>query len=91
MKETHAAGCPYIEQARTLLQKKARDHARTPMQWNDEPNAGFAMPSVKPWVRVKDDFATVNVRAQIDTDNKDHSSLSVWQFWRLALLHRNRH
>ncbi|RMY13595.1 hypothetical protein D0868_01925 [Hortaea werneckii] len=91
IKTIHPAGSPYIEQARTLLQKKARDHARTPMQWTDEPNAGFAMPSVKPWMRVNDDFVAINVRAQIETDNKDHSNLSVWQFWRLALLHRKRH
>ncbi|OJJ99557.1 hypothetical protein ASPACDRAFT_1880894 [Aspergillus aculeatus ATCC 16872] len=71
--------------ARELLQKKARDHARTPMQWSDEPNAGFAASNVTPWMRVNDDFGTVHVKAQMGCESQD---LSVWQYWQLAL--RNR-
>ncbi|RAH68039.1 glycoside hydrolase family 13 protein [Aspergillus aculeatinus CBS 121060] len=74
-----------MQKARELLQKKARDHARTPMQWSDEPNAGFAAANVTPWMRVNDDFVTVNVKAQMECESQD---LSVWQYWQLALRHR---
>jgi alpha-glucosidase len=39
-----------------------RDGARTPMQWDDSPFAGFA--SVEPWLPLADDFAAVNVANQ---------------------------
>ena len=41
-----------------------RDPERTPMQWCDEPNAGFS--EAEPWLPVADDFARVNVEAQRD-------------------------
>ena len=39
-----------------------RDPQRTPMQWNDEPYAGFS--SVEPWLPVPDDYAQRNVVQQ---------------------------
>ncbi|KAJ5936228.1 hypothetical protein N7454_005526 [Penicillium verhagenii] len=36
-----------LEEARAILQKKARDNAHTPMQWSDEPNCRFTVPGVK--------------------------------------------
>jgi alpha-glucosidase len=39
-----------------------RDGARTPMQWNDGPFAGFS--SAPPWLPLADDFADVNVASQ---------------------------
>lgn len=48
-----------------------RDPARTPMQWDDSPNAGFAPPGVEPWLPVADNFAAVNVAAQ-DSDPASH-------------------
>ncbi|PYI31738.1 alpha-glucosidase [Aspergillus indologenus CBS 114.80] len=74
-----------MEKARELLQKKARDHARTPMQWNNEPNSGFAASNITPWMRVNDDFRIVNVKAQMECESRD---LSVWQYWQLALRQR---
>ncbi|KAL3464539.1 alpha-glucosidase [Aspergillus heterothallicus] len=74
-----------MEKARDLLQKKARDHARTPMQWSDEPNAGFAGPGVTPWMRVNDDLQTVNMKTQMERDSQE---LSVWQYWQLAIRER---
>lgn len=44
----------------------SRDPARTPMQWNDQENAGFS--HQKPWLRLDDSFAVNNVAAQ-STDN----------------------
>jgi alpha-glucosidase len=39
-----------------------RDPARTPMQWDASPNAGFTTGT--PWLPVADDYATTNVEAQ---------------------------
>ncbi len=41
-----------------------RDPARTPMQWNGGPNAGFCPPALKPWLPVAEDHETVNVAEQ---------------------------
>ena len=41
---------------------KGRDPERTPMQWSDEPNAGFS--DASPWLPVNDDYRDVNVACQ---------------------------
>ena len=41
-----------------------RDPERTPMQWDDSPNAGFTPAGVQSWLPVGDDFETRNVAAQ---------------------------
>jgi len=41
-----------------------RDPARTPMQWDASPNAGFASPGVEPWLPLAADYAARNVAAQ---------------------------
>lgn len=56
------------------LQYLARDHARVPMQWDSSKNGGFS--SSKPWMRVNDDYATINAATQ------EKSSTSVLAFWR---------
>ncbi|KAK0947534.1 hypothetical protein LTR29_001142 [Friedmanniomyces endolithicus] len=68
------------------LQRKARDHARNPMQWDDSPNAGFSLRGdAKPWMRVHDDYREWNVAKQIvDPD-------SVFSFWKRMLAFRKGH
>ncbi len=34
-----------------------RDKCRTPMQWANQPNAGFCPPNVRPWLPVNPDFS----------------------------------
>lgn len=52
----------------------SRDNARTPMQWTDEPNAGFT--TGKPWLRVNPNYTAINAEAQhTDPD-------SVWNFYK---------
>ncbi|MBM3135031.1 MAG: DUF3459 domain-containing protein [Chloroflexi bacterium] len=41
---------------------KGRDGCRTPMPWNDQPNAGFT--AGRPWLRVNPDYRQVNVAAE---------------------------
>lgn len=60
-----------------------RDPERTPMQWDDSPNAGFAAPGVTPWLPLAADYATRNVAAQ---ENDPASMLNL--FRRLAALRR---
>ena len=43
---------------------KGRDGERTPMQWDDSPNAGFTTPTAKPWLPIPPQAATVNVKAE---------------------------
>ncbi|KAK4694562.1 hypothetical protein P7C71_g3040, partial [Lecanoromycetidae sp. Uapishka_2] len=78
-----------LAEERKVLEKKARDHARTPMQWNASPNAGFCKDGVKPWMRVNDDFEDINTENQIAADNS--KDLSTWQFWQRGLANRKEH
>ena len=41
-----------------------RDPARTPMQWDASPNAGFCPPDAEPWLPLADDYETANVAAE---------------------------
>ncbi|KAI5887710.1 glycoside hydrolase family 13 protein [Schizophyllum commune H4-8] len=59
------------------LQKKARDHARTPVQWNSSPHGGFT--TGKPWMRVNDDYPSWNAEKQISDPG------SVRSFWKKLL------
>jgi len=75
-----------LSHARKVLQKKARDNARTPVQWSSEPHAGFTTPETKPWMRVIDDYKTVNAEAQISKADIGHPrECSVLGFWKRAL------
>ena len=78
-----------IAEARKILEKKARDHARTPMQWDAGPNAGFCESGVEPWMRVNDDYPDVNAKKQQAADSDDQ--LSTWQFWQRGLANRKEH
>ncbi|MDR0883678.1 MAG: alpha-glucosidase [Oscillospiraceae bacterium] len=45
------------------LRARARDHARTPMQWSAEKNAGFS--TAKPWMKVNPNYVQINAAAQL--------------------------
>ncbi len=43
-----------------------RDPERTPIQWDDSPNAGFCPPEIEPWLPVAAGYKTVNVARQME-------------------------
>ncbi len=61
--------------------EKGRDGERTPMQWNDSPNAGFSRAT--PWLPVPASYKTHNVASELE--NPD----SVLQFYRRLLTLRH--
>ena len=50
------------KQVLRMVQEGCRDSARTPVQWSDEPNAGFT--SGTPWFFVNENYPRINVKAQ---------------------------
>lgn len=50
------------EQALEKLNVESREHARTPMQWNAQENAGFT--DGTPWFAVNPNYKTVNLEAE---------------------------
>ena len=78
-----------LAEERKVLEKKARDHARTPMQWNAGTNAGFCESGVEPWMRVNDDYKDVNAKGQQSAESEEQ--LSTWQFWQRGLINRKAH
>ena len=44
-----------------------RDPERTPMQWDDSPNAGFS--SAKPWLPIMENYQKINVANELENDN----------------------
>ena len=64
--------------------EKGRDGERTPMQWNDSPNAGFSQTT--PWLPVPASYKTHNVASELA------DPASILQFYKqlLTLRHRER-
>jgi oligo-1,6-glucosidase len=50
------------EEMLRLISLKARDNARTPMQWSEEPNGGFTQG--QPWMNPNPNFKTINAQEQ---------------------------
>ncbi|MBN1811862.1 MAG: alpha-glucosidase [Anaerolineae bacterium] len=60
-----------------------RDGCRTPMQWNDGPNAGFCGQDATPWLPVHENYKTINVKSELADE---HSLLNTYK----QLLHLRR-
>ncbi|MGN0771591.1 MAG: alpha-glucosidase [Christensenellales bacterium] len=65
-----------------ILSKKARDNARTPMQWNAEENAGFS--TAKPWMKVNPNYLQINVEKDRNSD------FSVFEFYKNLIAKRKQ-
>ena len=57
-----------------VIWKNGRDNSRTPMQWTDEPNAGFTTGT--PWLKVNPNYKAINVRAELEDPN------SIYHYYR---------
>ena len=57
-----------------VMLKRARDHARTPMQWSNEKNAGFT--DGNPWMTVNKNYVDINVAQQ---ENDENSVLNFYK------------
>ena len=47
------------------LLRVSRDHARTPMQWDATPTAGFTTPGAKPWLALNPNFPQINAAGAV--------------------------
>jgi oligo-1,6-glucosidase len=65
------------EQFLRIGQDMARDHARTPMQWDDSLHAGFSQGV--PWIRLNDNYPQINVAAQ------ENDPASILNYYRQLL------
>ena len=70
------------QQALAACEKMSRDNARTPMQWDSSPNAGFTTGT--PWLKVNDNYPEINVAAQ---ENDPDSMLNYYR--RLTALRKS--
>ncbi len=66
-------------EALKAVSRYSRDHARTPMQWNDASQAGFTTGT--PWLRVNPNYMRINAASQIN----DSNSLFAWYKKLIAL------
>jgi oligo-1,6-glucosidase len=69
------------DDVRDFVNYTSRDHARTPMQWSDGPNAGFT--DGEPWFGVNENYPEINVEAATADES------SVWHHYQslIALRH----
>ena len=63
------------------MRHMSRDNARTPMQWDDSPNAGFTTGT--PWLPVNPNYRQINVAEAVD----DPNSIFHYFRWVIALRH----
>jgi alpha-glucosidase len=66
------------EETLVKLRAKSRDNARTPMQWNDQPNGGFS--DHQPWISSNPNARYINVANEVEQPD------SVLNFYR-QLIH----
>lgn len=69
-KERMEKGYPESEIMKSIY-AKGRDNARTPMQWDEEKNAGFTAGT--PWIEVNPNYTEINVKKEMeDPDSVYH-------------------
>ncbi len=72
-----------VEEMMGYLKAVSRDNARTPMQWDDGPNAGFTTGT--PWIGVCGNYKEINVENQI------HDPDSVYSYYKELIRLRHTH
>ncbi|KXH69682.1 alpha amylase [Colletotrichum salicis] len=74
-----------IEKTMHGLRILARDHSRIPFQWDDSANAGFTREGAKPWMRVHDEYKSINAAKQRGDPD------SILSFYKRVLKLRKQH
>ncbi len=72
-----------VEEMMGYLKAVSRDNARTPMQWDDSPNAGFTTGT--PWIGVCGNYKEINAENQI------HDPDSVYSYYKELIRLRHTH
>ena len=62
------------EEVMQSIYAKSRDNARTPMQWDDSPQAGFTQQ--EPWMKVNPNYREIHAAGQVGVDG------SVFEYYR---------
>ncbi|MFK8242379.1 MULTISPECIES: alpha-glucosidase [unclassified Facklamia] len=70
------------DQAIRSINAKGRDNARTPMQWDSTPHAGFT--NGKPWLAVNENYVEINVESALDNPDS-----IFYTYQRLIQLRKN--
>jgi oligo-1,6-glucosidase len=71
-------------EAMECLRQFSRDNARTPMQWNASPHAGFCPEDVIPWIEVNPQYQEINAEQEMKDDN------SVYHFYKKLIQYRHQ-
>ena len=71
------------KKAAERISRTARGNARTPVQWDDSPNAGFT--TGKPWIPVNPNYKAINAKAEILDSN------SIFNHYRKLIAFRKSH
>lgn len=66
------------EQRMAIEYRSSRDNARTPVQWDDTPNAGFTT-AEKAWMDVNENYHDINVAQQLEDPD------SILNFYKKAI------
>ena len=66
------------------IHKQGRDNVRTPVHWNDSPNAGFTT-AAEPWIKVNPNYPEINAEAVLQQPN------SIFYFYQRLLKMRKTH
>ena len=82
-RELTETGVMKPERMLECLRYKSRDNARTPMQWNAGPGAGFTEGT--PWIGLNPNYREINAEEQ--TERKD----SVFRFYQQLIRLRHEH
>lgn len=70
------------DEALKFILNGARDHARTPMQWNSDKNAGFSIG--EPWIKVNPNYTEINAAFE------EASDVSILNFYRKIIALRKK-
>ncbi len=65
------------------LRKTSRDHARTPMQWDESPNGGFTT-AAKAWLAVNPNYKEINAKQALADQN------SIYNYFKKMIELRKR-